>query len=160
MIAPLTPEDVQRSLDEMGLDIQIQTFSSSTRTAQDAADSIGTSLGSIVKSMVFDINGQLIVILTAGDRKVDTKKVASYFEVGRKKVKIASAEQCIATVGYAPGGVPPVGHREPVPVYMDKTLARFETVYGAAGTPFSIFPIPYTRLLNITNAIIADFTSE
>ena len=158
MITPLTPNDVQKILDDFGLDIAVQSFTSSTRTAQDAADSIGTALGSIVKSLVFDINkAQLIVILMSGNGKVDTKKVAQHFGVGRKKVKIATAEQCIEFIGYAPGGVPPIGHRTTVPIFMDQSLARFETIYAAAGTANTIFPIAYKTLLNITKATIKDF---
>lgn len=154
---PLTPTHVQTALEVAGLDIRVETFDSSTATAEQAAASIGTALGSIVKSLVFVIDReQPIVVLAAGDQKVDTRKIAAIFDVGRKKVKIASTEQCLEYVGYAPGGVPPLGHRQPVPVYIDATLARFEIIYAAAGSPHTIFPIPYQTLVEVTGAEVKD----
>jgi Cys-tRNA(Pro) deacylase len=157
---PLTPQDVQQALDELDLAIQVQELDSSTATAPEAAASIGTSLGSIVKSLVLMVNGEPIVVLTAGDRKVDTRKIAAMFEVGRKKVKIAKPEECIEHVGFAPGGVSPFGHRTTVPVYIDQSLARFETVYAAAGSPYAIFPIAYDVLVEKTGGQVVDIVVE
>ncbi|MCB9437698.1 MAG: YbaK/EbsC family protein [Anaerolineales bacterium] len=153
---PLTPLDVQKALDAYQLGIQIQTFDESTATSAEAAAAIGTTLGSIVKSLVFVIEEQPIVVLAAGDQKIDTRKLAALYEVGRKKVKIASPEQCIEYVGYAPGGVPPLGHRQPLPIYIDATLQRFEMVYAAAGTPNAIFPIPFVTLVDISRGKVTD----
>jgi prolyl-tRNA editing enzyme YbaK/EbsC (Cys-tRNA(Pro) deacylase) len=80
--------------------------------------------------------------------------------VGRKKVRIADAEKTIAETGYSPGGVPPVGHRTPLPVVIDETLGRFETVYAAAGSERSIFAVPYETLVRITGGSVADVTKE
>ncbi len=159
MIEPLTTNHVQAALSALGLSIEVKIFESSTRTAQEAADSIGTPLGSIAKSIVFTIDEQVTVIITAGDQRVSDRKLAELFNVSRKKVKIASADQCIAVVGYAPGGVPPIGHRTTVPIYIDTTLQRFDIVYGAAGSPNAIFPISFETLVSITSGIIADVAS-
>lgn len=153
---PLTPHNVQKALDAHQLGIQIQTFAESTATSAEAAAAIGTTLGSIVKSLVFVIEEQPIVVLAAGDQKIDTRKLAALYEVGRKKVKIASSEQCIEYIGYAPGGVPPLGHRHPLPIYIDTTLQRFEVVYAAAGTPNTIFPIPFATLVDISGGKVTD----
>ena len=152
----LSATDVQAALDALGLGIQVQTFATSTATAQEAADSIGTTLGSIVKSLVFMVDERPLVVLVAGDQKADQRKLAEHLGVGKKKVKIASPDQCIAHVGYAPGGVPPVGHRTPVMVYIDATLGRFETVYAAAGTPNTIFPIGFNTLIEVTGGQVLD----
>lgn len=152
----LTTATVQEALAAHQLDIQVQVFETSTRTAAEAAASIGTPLGSIVKSLVFEINSKIIVVLTAGDQRVDTRKLADYFGVGRKKVKIATAEQCIEHVGYAPGGVPPLGHRHQLDIYIDNTLSRFATVYAAAGTNNTIFPIAYDTLVEVTAGVVLD----
>ncbi len=157
---PLGPDDVQAAIDAQGLNTQIQTFDTSTATAEDAAASIGTELGSIVKSLVFVVNGQPIVVLASGDKKIDTRKIAAIYDVGRKKVKIATAEQCIDHIGYAPGGVPPLGHRQPVPIFIDDTLARFDTVYAAAGSPHAIFPVAYDTLVQITDGQVKTLATE
>jgi Cys-tRNA(Pro) deacylase len=153
---PLSPDDVQAALDAKGAGIRVQTFETSTATAQEAADSIGTTLGSIVKSLCFVVDGEPVVVLGAGDQRIDTRKLAALRGVGRKKAKMATAEQSVEYTGYAPGGVPPVGHRVEMPVYIDETLSRFETVYAAAGAPNTIFPIGFEALVNLTSGQVVD----
>ncbi len=157
---PLSPADVQAALDALDVDVRVQTFDTSTATAQQAADSIGTALGSIVKSLCFVVNGEPVIVLGAGDRRIDTRKLAALRKVGRKKVKMATAEQSVALSGYAPGGVPPVGHRTALPVYIDATLGRFETVYAAAGAANTIFPIAFEALVRITGGAVVDLALD
>lgn len=152
----LSPKEVQAALDAKATGIQIQFFETSTATSQEAADSIGTALGSIVKSLVFMVEDKPVVVLAAGDQKVDSRKLSTRFNVGRKKVKIATVEQCLEYVGYLPGGVPPLGHRQSVPVLIDQSLKRFEKVYAAAGAPNAIFPVALTQLIDISQAELAD----
>jgi Cys-tRNA(Pro) deacylase len=152
---------VQAALDSLGIEVQVMEFETSTATAEQAAASIGTELGSIVKSIVFMINKeQPVVVLVAGDQQADDRKLAAIYDVGRKKVKIAKPDECIAYVGYEPGGVPPVGHRHAVPVYIDQSLSRFETVYAAAGSPHQIFPIPFATLIEVTQGSVIDVTRD
>ena len=154
---PLTTTDVQAALDQLGLGIQIRLFDSSTATSQQAADNIGCELGQIVKSLCFIIDGQPIVVLASGDQRVDDRKLAEFYGVGRKKVKIASAEECVAIYGYEPGGVPPVGHRTPgLPIYIDDSLQRYEMLYAAGGAHNAIFPITLAQLTAATDGTIAD----
>jgi prolyl-tRNA editing enzyme YbaK/EbsC (Cys-tRNA(Pro) deacylase) len=155
---PLTPDDVQKALNDLKLNITIHTFDESTATAQLAADAIGCELGQIVKSLCFIINGEKpIIVLTSGDQLVDDRKIAALFNIGRKKVRMARADECLAIYGYPPGGVPPVGHRTPnLPIYVDTTLKRYETVYAAAGTANTIFPIGLAQLVTATGGAYAD----
>lgn len=154
---PLTTTDVQAALDQLGLGIQIRLFDSSTATSQQAADNIGCELGQIVKSLCFIIDGQPIVVLASGDQRVDDRKLAEFYGVGRKKVKIASVEECVAIYGYEPGGVPPVGHRTPgLPIYIDDSLQRYEMLYAAGGAHNAIFPITLAQLTAATGGTIAD----
>lgn len=156
----LTPADVQRSLAAAGLDTQIIIYEASTRTAQDAADAIGTSLGSIVKSICLLIDGKPVLVLSSGDRIVDARKLADRFGVGRKKVRLADADSTRAITGYAPGGVPPLGHRQFVPILIDQDLMRFETVYAAGGSANAIFAIRLEDLQRVAGGEIVDVTSE
>lgn len=159
---PMETSDVQARLDELALDIEIMEFDSSTATSQMAADNIGCELGQIVKSLGFMINKENpILILTSGDQIVDDRKLATMFEVGRKKVRMMNPEQCIDILGYAPGGVPPVGHRtNGFPVYIDEMLKRYETVYAAGGSAQTIFPIPLDTLQSVTQATFADVVKD
>ena len=158
---PLTTADVQRALDELGTGIQIHLFEASTATSQQAADNIGCELGQIVKSLAFLIDGNPIIVLASGDQYVDDRKLATLFNVGRKKVKTASAEQCISIYGYAPGGVPPLAHRTTgLPVYIDDALTRYEQLYAAGGAHNAIFPITLDQLRQITGGQVVDVWRE
>lgn len=157
---PLTPQDVAAAIKANGLAIELRTFDDSTATSIQAAENIGTPLGSIVKSLVFMVEDNPIIALTSGDQTVDDRKIAAIYGVGRKKVKIAKPEQCIEHIGYAPGGVPPFGHRTKVPIYVDETLNRFELVYAAGGSPNTIFPIALHTLVEKTGGIITDLVKD
>ena len=150
------PQRFQTALHELGVEIKVTELDASTRTAQQAADAIGTDLGSIVKSLVFLTDGQAIIALIAGDRRADLTKLKTH--VGSDFVKIADAAQVREITGYAIGGVPPVGHKTFVPVWIDRSLSRFETVYAAAGGPRAIFPIAYAELVDLTQGSVADIT--
>jgi Cys-tRNA(Pro) deacylase len=149
---------VRQYFKDNGLEISVIELDKSTRTAQLAAEAIGTELGSIVKTLVFLADGKPALVLVAGDRRADTKKLAQVLEA--RKVKIADADTVRAETGFAIGGVPPVGHHAPLPTLIDQSLGRFETVYAAAGSPRAVFPIAYDMLLQVTEGQVADVTED
>jgi len=151
------PQRVQAALRGLGLELQITELDASTRTAQQAADAIGTELGSIVKSLVFLAEEQPIIVLVAGDRRVDPGSLKALS--GARQVTMANADQVRQATGYAIGGVPPIGHKTPLPVWIDRSLSRFETVYAAAGGPRAVFPIAYSKLVDLTGGTVADLTT-
>lgn len=151
----LTPQDVQTALQQLGLNLQMRFYDSTTATSQQAADNIGCELGQIVKSLCFvvetDAGKQPILVLTSGDQRVDDRKIAELYGVGRKRVKIATAEECVAIYGYAPGSVPPVGHlTSNLPTYIDDSLQRYNQLYAAGGAHNAIFPITLAELIQVT----------
>ncbi len=152
------PREVQAALDELGHDIKIIIFDSSTATSQQAADNVGCQLGQIVKSLGFVIDKSTpVLVLASGDQTVDERKLAALYGVGRKKVRMMTGAQCLAALGYAPGGVPPIAHRSSgVAICLDKTLKRFETVYAAGGAANAIFPIELTMLQAVTDGLYVD----
>lgn len=154
---PLTPATVQAALDAFGSGIQIRFFEESTATSQQAADNIGCELGQIVKSLAFIVDGQPIVVLASGDQRIDDRKLAALYAVGRKKVKTASPDACIEIYGYAPGGVPPFAHRTAgLPVHIDENLQRYEQLYAAGGAFNAIFPITLAQLLEFSGGTLTD----
>lgn len=158
MTQPRGPEDVQAALDERGLDIQVQIHAESTATSEEAAAAAGCELGQIAKSLCFSVADQPILVIAAGDQRVDTRKIAQMYEVGRKKVKMTDAESTIAITGYAPGGVPPLGLASDIPIFIDATLGRFDLIYGAAGASNAIFPVPFDLLVEATGGQVVDIT--
>jgi Cys-tRNA(Pro) deacylase len=153
-------ERVQAALDILGLGIPVVEFGASTATAQEAATAAGCELGAIVKSLLFLIDGQPTLVLVAGDRMADYKKLAARFEVGKKKVKLADTETVLRVTGYEVGGVPPVGHPVKLPTLVDASLSRFETVWAAAGAHNAVFPIAFSKLVEITSGQVAALTEE
>jgi prolyl-tRNA editing enzyme YbaK/EbsC (Cys-tRNA(Pro) deacylase) len=152
----LSTAHVQSVLDEILPGTTIRIFDESTATSQLAADAIGCELGQIVKSLAFIVDGQPILVLASGDQRIETRKIAAMYNVGRKKVKTARPEECIAIYGYAPGGVPPVAHRSSFPTYIDESLGRYEQLYAAGGAADAIFPITFAQLLAVTGGQVAD----
>ena len=153
-------ERVQAALDARGLGIKVVEFTASTATAPEAAATVGCNLGAIVKSLLFLVDGQPTLVLVAGDRMADHKKLAAQFDVSRKRVKLADAGTVLRVTGYEIGGVPPVGHNSPLPTMVDESLGRFETVWAAAGAHNAVFPIALAKLIEITGGRVAAITEE
>jgi prolyl-tRNA editing enzyme YbaK/EbsC (Cys-tRNA(Pro) deacylase) len=149
---------VQSALYASGLDIQITTFDASTSTAPKAAEAVGCELGAIVKSLCFIIAGEPILVLAAGDRRVDTKALRRITGASKRQVRIADAGTVERVTGFIVGGVAPVGHVQPLKTMIDHSLSRFDTVYAAAGSSNTIFPIPYDTLVAITNGQVHELT--
>lgn len=135
-------------------DLRIILFDSSTHTSELAAQALGVTAAQIAKTLVFVTDEQPLLVVTCGDKKVDTKKLAKVLET--KKIKFADADLVLAATGFPPGGVSPVGLKEKLPLYLDKSLWDYETVYAAAGTANSALPISPDRLEAITGAKIVD----
>ena len=152
---PLGTEAVRAALDAAGGgDIEIRTFVESTATASEAAAAIGCELGQIVKSLAFLVAGAPCLVLMSGDGRVEERALATHYRVGRKKVRAAKAEQCLSHFGYAPGGIPPLGLRAAMPIWLDESLRRYETLYAAGGAPNAIFAIARVRLERLCGQVV------
>lgn len=147
------PDRVRAALEAAGLDCEVLTLPGSTRTAEEAADAVGCSVGEIAKSLVFRAGERAVVAVMSGDNRLDTAKLGETLGEG---VSRADADFVRAATGFAIGGVPPLGHATPVPVFMDAELFRFERIWAAAGSPFSVFAIEPGRLRDAGGATVAD----
>ena len=145
---------VQAALAEAGSEAEVIALSSTARSAEDAAASIGTPLGSIVKSLVFTVAGAPVMALVAGDRRCDTMALGS--ALGREgRVRRADADAVREATGFAIGGVAPVAHETTLPVAIDASLGRFETVYAAAGHPHCVFATTIAELERLTGGTVS-----
>jgi Cys-tRNA(Pro) deacylase len=145
---------VRAALTAAGVEVRIVEFAESTRTAHDAARALGTSTGQIVKSLVFLADGRPVLVLASGANRVDTAKVARL--AGAARVEKATADASRDATGFSIGGVPPVGHRSPLPVFVDRALLTYDVVYAAAGTPHAVFPIEPPALVRVTSGTVGD----
>ena len=137
-----------RLLREAGIDARVVEFEQPTRTSAEAAAAIGCSVAEIAKSIVFRgrQSGQAVVVVASGDNRVSEAKVAAL--VGEPLGR--------ADADFAIGGVAPIGHAQTVMLLLDEDLQRFETVWAAGGTPFSVFPLAPGQLRGLTGAGWAD----
>lgn len=138
-----------------GVDVTILQTEASTRTAAEAAEAMGCALDQIVKSILFQGEVSLCLFLTAGGNQVDAALASA---LAGQSLGRAEASLVRAVTGFAIGGVSPVGHLTPLPVWMDRRLMDFAQVWAAAGTPHHLFGIAPDRLLTLTGARLADFT--
>ena len=139
------------SLAEQGHQVDVIALEDSTRTAQEAADTIGCTVAQIAKSIVFrEASADVpVLVIASGTNRVDINKVealigASLEQAGGSFVK--------KKVGYAIGGVPPAGHASPVRIFLDRDLQSFDEIWAAAGTPFAVFRLTPEQLPEITGA--------
>ena len=142
-------------LRDAGIDTNVVEFEQPTRTSVDAAAAIGCTVAEIAKSIVFrgESSGQAVVVVASGDNRVSEAKVAA--KLGESLAR-ADADFVRTTTGYAIGGVAPIGHSQPVKLLLDEDLLRFATIWAAAGTPFSVFPLTPDQLRTVTGAEWAD----
>ena len=155
-----TAKKVANAAQTQGLKITIKEFESSTRTAQDAANSVGCTVGQIVKSLLFVVNGQPTMALVSGDNQLDEKKLAVLCGAGRKKVKRGNADIAREATGFTIGGIPPFGHTSQLPTYIDQDLFQFDVIWAAAGTPNAVFAITPDELARVSGGISANLKIE
>jgi len=140
----------------IGVDIRVSEFPEGTRTAEDAARAVHCPVDAIVKSLVFIADDRPVLVLTSGGNRVDEARLAA--ACGAAVVRKADAHEVRAVTGYAIGGTPPFGHTGTGvdTVLLDPALLAHDTVWAAAGTPATVFPIEPTVLLAVAQARVSD----
>lgn len=149
----------QNLLAEAGIDTQVVEFEQPTRTSAEAAAAIGCAVAEIAKSVVFRAkeSGRAVVVVACGDNRVCESKVS---HLVREKLGRADADFVRESTGYPIGGVSPIGHAQPVTLLLDADLQRFDRIWAAAGTPFSVFPLTPAQLSALTGAAWADIRQQ
>ena len=151
MSQPLRPAAlrIQALLAERGYDCPVVEFAETTRSSADAAAAIGCEVAQIAKSLVFRAkpSGRAVLVIASGANRVDERAVAAALGEGLGK---ADAEFVRDRTGFAIGGVAPIGHAAPPVTFIDEDLLRHETIWAAAGTPFSVFRLTPAQLVEMT----------
>lgn len=127
----MSVEKAKEHLEKFGLTERIRVFEQSSATVELAAKALGCEPALIAKSLTFLVNGEPIMIVAAGDTKIDNPKYKSQFGV---KAKMLSAEEVDRLIGHSVGGVCPFGINSDVRVFLDSSLKRFEKVFPACGS--------------------------
>lgn len=135
-------------------DLEIILFDQSTHTAELAAQALGVEAAQIAKTLVFLADTEPLLVVTCGDKKINTKKLTKL--LGVKKVRFADGQTVMDFTGFSPGGVSPIGLTHELPLYLDQSLWDFDVVYAAAGTANSALPVSPDRLCEITGGTVID----
>ena len=156
-MSALNKEPVKRAkeaLKKFNTEIRVIELEQTARTANDAANSLNTEVGSIVKSLLFRNEGNFFLCLVSGDKRCSLNKLKKIFN--SKDLSMASPDEVKDQTGYTIGGVSPVGHKNKLEIFVDESLNRFKNLYAAAGHPNCIFKISFDELLNLTNGVVKD----
>lgn len=136
-------ERVREYFEQWGMQEQIMEFAESSATVELAAQAVGCEPMRIAKTLSFKVDGQCVLVVVAGDAKVDNGKYKQQFQT---KAKMLSAAEVEAMVGHGVGGVCPFGIKDGVAVYLDESLKRFQTVFPACGSSNSAIELTIPQL--------------
>lgn len=152
-------EKVQQAVLARGFDFKIVEFPQSTRTAADAATAIGCTVAQIAKSLIFKTTPEEtpVLVIASGVNRVDLKKIRHHLN---SKISQADADFVRQATGYAIGGVPPVGHPQPILTLIDADLFTHQEIWAAAGTPHAVFRLTPEQLQSLTNGTVLDVRQE
>jgi Cys-tRNA(Pro) deacylase len=139
---------------DLGLDIETRRYAEGAKTAVDAAAAIGVAVGQIVKSLIFGVDGEMVLAYVSGSNQLDEKKLA--LAAGGAKCARVDADAVRETTGYPIGGVPPFGHKNPLRVFIDPDLLQYAEVWAAAGTWHDVFGIEPHKLVEASGGAVTD----
>lgn len=155
-----TPDDLQQYLDAHAIPAAIIRLAQHTPTVPAAAEALGVPVEVIVKTVLFVVQERPYAVLANGVRRVDRRKLAAHLSVNRKKIKLAEGDEVIALTGYAPGTVPPLGHRQPITVFIAPGILTYEVVYAGGGGIDAMLKIRSADLHRLTAATLLEVMED
>ena len=150
-------KNVQRVIDAgsaLGVTVEPRRFPEGTKTAVDAANAIGCDVGQIVKSLIFGVDGELVLAYVSGANQLDEAKLAG--AAGGLKCQRVDAEMVREATGFPIGGVPPFGHATHLRIFIDPDLLQYDRVWAAAGTWHDVFGIEPHKLVEASEGLVTD----
>jgi prolyl-tRNA editing enzyme YbaK/EbsC (Cys-tRNA(Pro) deacylase) len=142
----------------LGLEIEPRTFPDGTKTAADAAAAIGVDVGQIVKSLIFAVDGEIVLAYVSGANQLDETKLAA--AAGGTKAGRVDADAVREATGFPIGGVPPFGHATELRAFVDQDLLGWDEVWAAAGTWHDVFPLAPHDLVRASGGEVADLRRD
>jgi len=156
---PSGPQRLEAYLQRQGSEAKIIRAGRSTATVSEAAAALGVSPGQIVKSLLFQgKDGRAALVVARGVSRVDRRKLSQV--TGLRQPQLAPPETVLDLTGYPPGATPPVGHRMPLMVVVDRAVLEEAVVYGGGGEKDVMLCIPPQEILRLTGALVADVASK
>lgn len=142
-------QQVQNKLLELGYANEVVTLTDNARTAQEAADALGCEVAQIAKSIIFRLKStnEPLLVVASGVNRINEKLIAQQLE---DRLGKADADFVRESTGFVIGGVPPLGHKNPVRTLIDEDLFQYDTIWAAAGHPKAVFQLTPDELENLT----------
>lgn len=142
-------QKVQNAVTALGFNFQIVEFSKTTRTSAEAAAAIGCTVGQNAKSLIFKskTSGKAILVIASGSNRVNEKLINA--KLG-EKISRPDADFVLKQTGFAIGGIPPLGHIQPIQTFIDEDLFLYDEIWAAAGTPNAVFRLTADDLVKMT----------
>lgn len=139
----------QEKLNQLEYTNQIKQLSESTRTAKEAANTMGCDISEIAKSIIFKLkrSGEPLLVVASGINRINEKQIETYLE---DKLGKADADFVRERTGYIIGGVPPIGHKQAIKTFIDEDLLNFKNIWAAAGDPKAVFRLTPDELVEMT----------
>lgn len=151
--------DAADAHDHAGHPCKVIILPDAVHTAAAAAAALHVDIGQIANSLIFEVAGEPLLVLTSGAHRVDTAKVAALLNraAGRElSLRRATPEFVREYTGQPIGGVAPLGHPKPVQTLIDADLSQYDEIWAAGGVPQAVFAVTYAELLRITAATLAE----
>lgn len=152
--------DLKDFIAAQGIKAQVILPSIPTPTVEAAAKAVDTTPDQIVKTLVFTVSGQVILVISCGTDRVDGRKIAAHYGVGRKRVKLADAATVLEATGYEVGAVPPFGHQDSLPVLLDRRVLEHTQVYAGGGARDTLLKVAPDEIVRHTGAVLLDVSPD
>jgi prolyl-tRNA editing enzyme YbaK/EbsC (Cys-tRNA(Pro) deacylase) len=156
----LTAADLEAFMRVQGISGEILHLDVPTPTVETAAQAVGTRVEQIVKSILFMIEGQPVLTITSGTSYVDRRAIAAMYAVGRKRVKLASAEAVLEICGYEVGAMPPFGHLRKLQTLLDRNVLELPEIYAGGGAENALVRLCPEEILHVTQARVMDLVES
>jgi prolyl-tRNA editing enzyme YbaK/EbsC (Cys-tRNA(Pro) deacylase) len=154
-------KNVQRVVDAgaaLGVTVMPHHQAEGAKTAADAAAAVGCDVGQIVKSLIFGVDGEVVLAYVSGANQLDERKLAA--AAGGEKCERVDADAVRSATGFPIGGVPPFGHATELRVFIDPDLLTYDEVWAAAGTWHDVFPLAPSELERASGGTVVDLKRE
>ena len=156
----LTSTDLQQFINAHQINATILPMVEHTPTVPDAARVLRVAPEQIIKSLVFVVKGEPLLVISNGLTRVDRRKIATHLGLSRKQIKFANAEQALEITGFVVGSMPPFGHRQTLLTIVDRTIPKWEVIYGGGGDINAMLRLTPAELLRVTRAEIVDVSED
>ncbi|MEE8121965.1 MAG: YbaK/EbsC family protein [Anaerolineales bacterium] len=152
----LSPSDLALFLRERELRAELLVLPVETPTVEAAAEAVGTSAEKIVKSVLFMVDSRPVLAIASGSRRIDRRRIAKRFGVGRKRVRLADEKQVQTATGYPVGAVPPFGHPQPLLTIIDPGVLEHDVVYAGGGASDHLIKVEAAEILRVTQGEVLE----